>query len=460
MNASQNPYLSGKIPVVFFKTAVPIIVVMLVNGAYNIINAYFLGRYVGESALSAVTLVFPIQMLLFAFATLFASGMASVLARSIGANDKERASQVFSNAHILVFALFAALAVGYVAAGKAVVGTIVGEYPELVAMSSEYIAILVYSGPILGILALNTDALRSEGKLEFMSAMLFLSAGLNVLFDYVLIAKMGYGVAASAYATVLAQSISLGLIIQYRARGKSILSTNLGGLHNLSSDLKEIFPLGVPMSLGYVGIALTIAAINYNVQVWAGAAYETIVAANGIVTRLMTFAILPVIGINVAFQTIIGNNFGARQTLRTNETITFGILVSAVYCIAAQIIFMVLAATNVGATFVNDAAVIFQTSRILFLVSAGFFVFGPLMLIAGYFQAIGEAKKAIVLGLSKNYLFMLPLVFLMPYMEGELGIWLAAPISDALLVLVAIVVLNKTRDRSGFKYGLYVKEAS
>ncbi len=463
MNSSKNPFLSGSIPVVFAKTAVPIIIVMLVNGMYNLVDAYFVGKYVGELALSAVTFVFPVQMLLIAFGALFASGMASIIARRIGANNIMRAGQLFINAQILVVLLFSSIALLYFLMIDIIVGAVDGVSPELIRLCTEYISILIYFGLVLGVLALNIDALRSEGKLIFMSLMILLSAVLNILFDYIFIVKLGYGVAAAAYATVLAQLVSLSFILVFRAKGKSILPFALGkpnGLNNIFKDLKEMVPLGIPAGLGYGGVALIIASVNYNVYRWNGAEAVAIIAAHGIVARLMMFAILPLVGLKLAFSVIVGNNYGAGRQQRINETITLGLRVSVVYCIIVQLVFIVMANNDVGSVFVNNENIVQHISRILVIVTAGFFVFGPLMLISAYFQAIGHAKNAILLGVSKNYIFMLPLVFLLPYLQGEVGIWLAAPIADALLLLLTIFVLKRNNRNDELQYGLYFRKVA
>lgn len=459
MNVENNPYLTQKIPVTFLKTALPIIIIMLVNGLYGIVDAYFLGEYIGADALSAVTLTFPMQMMLFALATLFANGMASVLARMIGAGETSSANNVFGNAHTLAISVFAGLALLYLVFGKTVVGFIVGNFPLLVDLSDSYIRILVFCSPIMAILALNNDALRSEGKLEFMSGIMLLSALLNVVFDYIFIAKIGWGVAASAYATVLAQAISLVLVLQYRLRGKSILNWSAVSFRRASVTAREIIPLGIPTSLSYIGISLTVGVINYNVQLWAPENYASLVAAHGVVTRLITFAMLPLIGMTVAFQSILGNNYGAKFLDRSNEIISLGVRTAFVYCLLVQVIFYLSARLGVGYVFVDDPIVADQVGRILSILSLGFFTVGPIAMMAAQFQAIGDAKWAIALGLSKSYLFMIPLVFIQPYLLGEPGIWFAAPVSDALVLLLALYVLYQNNSKSNISRGLYFKEA-
>lgn len=455
----SNPYLSQPIPKIFVTTALPIIIIMLVNGLYGIVDAYFLGEFVGANALSAVTLTFPLQMMLFALATLFANGMASVLARAIGAGDHKRSNEVFVKAQILAVVVFAVVAILYLLSGEKLVRFIVGDFPELVTLSDSYIRILAVWAPITGILAINNDALRSEGKVEVMSGVMLLSAVLNVLFDYIFIAKMGGGVAASAYATVLAQAVSLTLIVQYRLRGKTLVNWSGFSFANLGATAREIIPLGIPTSLNYIGISLIVGFINFNVQLWSPDTYATTVAAHGVVTRLMTFAMLPLIGMSVAFQSILGNNYGARQLQRSNQVISLGVQVAFVYCLAVQGAFYLAAKLGVGYIFVDNAIVADKVAYILRLLSLGFFTVGPIAMLAAKFQAIGNAREAIMLGLAKNFIFMIPLVFILPYVSGELGIWLSAPVSDALMVIVAALILVKNNRKATVYRGVYLREA-
>lgn len=459
MSNQHNPYLSGTIGKVFVKTAIPIIIIMLVNGLYGIVDAYFLGVYVGEEALSAVTFTFPIQMMLFALTTLFANGMASVVARAIGAGEIGFARRVFTSAHYISVSVFLMICLLYLLGGIEFVAVIVGDFPDLIQLSDQYIKILVYCSPVMAVLAINIDALRSEGKLEMMSGVMLLSAILNVVFDYIFIAELKLGVKASAYATVLSQIVSLCLILQYRLRGKALLSYSSDGFNKIADIAKEIVPLGIPSSLAYVGIALTVGVINYNVSLWAPAEYASIVAAHGIVTRIMTLAMLPLIGMTVAFQSILGNNFGAKLYDRSNDIISLGLKVSLAYCCCVQAAFFVSAKLSVGFVFVEDELVAEQVSRLLLLLSLGFFSVGPIAILASKFQAIGEAKNAILLGLSKSYLFMIPLVFMLPYTIGEIGIWISAPVSDALIVTLAFWILMKNARRENISRGLFFKGA-
>ncbi|WUR14337.1 MATE family efflux transporter [[Empedobacter] haloabium] len=454
MNAPANPFLSKPIGRLYLQTGLPIVVVLLINGLYNVINAWFLGNYVDKQALAAVTLVFPLQLALFAMATLVASGMASVLARRFGARDIAGASQAFTSALVLVLIIMALVNLGFALGGDALIARICGDLPHVNALATSYISLLVYCAPILGLLVVNTDALRSEGKIQFMSSCMLASALLNVLLDYVLIVRLHQGVAAAALATVLSQSASLSAIVLFRLRGKSSLRLHFGGLTVLKRHAAEMLPLGVPMSLSHVGVAIQVGMVNYALKNWAWVDYPTLVGAYGIVTRLMTLAIMPLIGLNVAFQTILGNNFGAGIKARVDATVSVGLKIAVAYCATVTLLF-VLAAGALGAGFVDDAAMAAQVARLTRIVVAGFVLFGAAMIIGSYFQAIGKPKYAILLSTAKNYLIIVPLLLLMPAAIGEPGIWYAFPLSDILTALLALAVLNRNASRSGARLGLY-----
>ncbi|HEY0721547.1 MAG TPA: MATE family efflux transporter [Gammaproteobacteria bacterium] len=448
MTNHNNPFLIESIPRLYLRTALPIIVVFLVNGVYNLVNAFFVGRYLGEAALSAITLVFPAQMLIFAFATLFSSGMASILARRIGARDLVGANRLFSNVHILVLSLFGLLGLVYALVGHHALHYLIGDLPEITALGEAYISILVYCSPILGILVLNTDALRSEGRVKFMSSVMLLSALLNTLLDTLFIAKWGLGIAAAAYATVLAQVVSLGLITTYRMRGKALLSLNFADIRSLPRHLAEVFPLGIPMSLSHIGVALAVGVVNHALMVWSLDNYQTLAGAYGIVLRLMTFAILPLIGISVSLQTILGNNYGAKLHERVDATFRFGLQLVFIYCVVLEVIIL-LGSGAIASLFVTEGTMATEATRIARFVVAAFVLFGPVLIVSSYFQAIGQAKQAIVLSLAKNYLFLWPLVMALPLLEGEPGIWMSFPAADVMAGALALLVFRRYSSRTG-----------
>lgn len=448
---SSNIYLKGSLPFLFAKTATPIIVVMGVNGLFTLVDAYFLGIYVGADALTAVTLMFPLYMLLVALSTWISNGFSSIFARLLGADEQVAAKELFGQALVLSLLICGVLVGIFLLGGDRLTLWASNGSTELSGMGYTYISILIFCSPLVFVLAINIDALRCEGLLPAMAAITLTSAILNIVFDYIFIAKFGWGVAGSAYGTVAAQVCSMLAILIYRRKiGRSEDRVVLPRRWNYFG---ELLALGAPSSLGYLGISLSAGLTLYCLQLWAGNSYEATAGAFGIITRLMTFAFLPLLGLSMAFQTIVGNNFGAKLWARSNTTLKLALVLAFTYCALVELTFLV-ARFDIGFVFVDDAEIASEIARILPYAVMLMFVFGPLMMIGTYFQAIGEAVHAALLGLSRTYLFALPLTFALPFWFGEPGIWYAGIVAEICVLMLMIAVLRNRQRRHGQRLGL------
>lgn len=449
-----NAYTHGPLGQIFAKTALPIVFVMGMNGLLTVVDAIFLGRYVGAEALSAVTLIFPFYMLIVALATLVSGGMSSILARQLGAADMAGARATFAGAHGFALCVSAALILGYLLFGRTLSLALASGSETLADMAQTYLAITAFVSPLAFLLSVHSDALRNEGRVGFMAAMSLLVSISNIGFNYVLIATMGLGVAGSAYGTALAQLLAFAIILGYRASDRAELQPRILMQTSLTQGWLRILALGAPQSLNFIGIALGSAAVIAALQMFEVPNYETTVSAFGIVTRVMTFLFLPLLGLTFALQSIVGNNYGAQEWQRSDQSLRLGIWVAFVYCSLAQVILMTFPEFIAGA-FVDDPAVIAAFAQITSLTVAMLWLAGPLIVIASYFQAIGNASRAAILGLTKPYAFALPLTFALPVFWGESGIWLAGPMAEILMALLTVCVLHQTTRTLKLRHGLF-----
>ena len=449
----SNIYLTGPIPGLFAKTAAPIILVMGVNGLFTVVDAYFLGAYVGADALTAVTLMFPLYMLLVALSTLVSNGFASVFARLLGAGRQDTARTVFAQAIQLSLVVCAMLIALFLIAGHALSLTAANGDRGLAATGFRYISILVVCSPLVFVLAINIAALRSEGRLGAMAAITLMSALLNIAFDYLFIVELDAGVAGSAWGTVLAQFCAMSAVMLYRLSRPPKGASRRAPVWAGTAHWRELVALGAPSSLGYLGLSLSAGLTLVCLQLWSGDRYAQIAGAFGIITRLMTFSFLPLLGLSMAFQTIAGNNFGAKLWTRTDRSIVMALAVAFLYCAAVESTFLS-ARSGIGFIFVEDAGIAAEIARILPYAVMTMFVFGPLMMIGAYFQAIGDAPRAALLGLSRTYLFALPLTFLLPFRFGEPGIWYAGVVAELLVLALTVLVLFHRRQAAGKRWGL------
>jgi len=451
---SRNIYLTGSLAAVFVKTAAPIILMMLVNGSFNLVDAYFLGIFVGADALTAVTSMFPAFMLLTALSTLVANGFSSVMARQLGAGEVAAAKDTFAQAITLSLGVCAVLIIVFFVSGSSLTLFANNGDTHLASMSYRYISILIFCSPLAFILAINGDSFRCEGHVGFMALISLLSVLLNGIFNYVLIVKLNAGVAGSAIGTVLAQFTALFVAFAFRRSQHNHLKMPVIAVTNGRHQWRTFFALGAPSSLSYLGVALSSAAILFNLQLIDSPNYAITVGAYGIVTRLSTFIFLPLLGLSMAFQSIAGNNAGARELKRTNSSLKIAILGAFIYCISIQGLIWLLK-DQIGGWFVEEVMVMQEVSRILPLMTLALFLMGPLMMISMLFQALGDAARAGLLSLSKTYVFALPLVFILPHLLDEQGIWLAGPSAEVLALLLTIVVLYQRARQHNYRFGLF-----
>lgn len=215
----DNNYLTQPIGRLFLTTALPIIMIMVVNGLFNLVDAYFLGIFVGAAALTAVTIMFPVQMLIYSLTTMIANGFASIVARRLGAKDMRGAAESFAVAIIMGIGLSVIMMIAFLLFGEALVSWVTNGDEELTQMAWTYMSIMMFTSPLIFILSVQYDGLRSEGKIGFMTLVSLGVTLSNVAFNYVFIVILQWGVAGSAWGTVAAQMMSLVAIMVYRLRG-------------------------------------------------------------------------------------------------------------------------------------------------------------------------------------------------------------------------------------------------
>lgn len=435
----SNMFTSGPLLPLFLRTAAPIILVMGVNGAFAVVDAYFLGVFVGARAVIAVTLMFPLYMMLVALSTLVSSGFSALYAQALGAGDGPRGQALLGSALQLAMLVSLLLMALFVAFGTPLAIRIAAGEIGLAQTGHMYLEILVFGSPLGFLVGIGVDALRAQGRMSAMAGIMLMAALLNIAFDALFVVWIGLGVPGSAFGTLLSQ-LCAGLVVLAVRRGQPRVALwPLKPMH-----WGRLLALGAPSSLGYIGLSLSAAVTLVAIQLWGGAQFNAIAGAFGIISRLMTFAFLPLLGLSMAFQTITANVYGAGQEERVQAALRVAVVLGLVYGAVVQAVYL-LGAPWLGAVFVDEPQIVAQVARILPITTATMFLFGPLMMVATHFQAIGDAPRAGLLGLSRTYLFGLPLTLLLPVVWGEVGIWLAGPVAECLVLGLTVWVLWRRR---------------
>ncbi|MCD7060144.1 MATE family efflux transporter [Pelagibacterium xiamenense] len=451
----HNPYTHGPIGRIYVVTALPIIAVMATNGLLTIADAIFLGFFVGPAALGAVTVIFPIVMLLVALATLVSAGMASVLARQFGGGLIKEARDTFWGAHGLGLAVCALVIVIFVALGRPIIMAAANGQADLADMANIYLAITIAFSPVAMVLGLNSDALRVEGRVGFMAGLSLLTSLGNIGFNYVLIAVFGLGVAGSALGTIAAQACALLVVLGFRIAGRTRLRLDTFSMDSLGVGWTRYLALGAPQSLTFIGLALGSGVVIAMVQRFGSENYETTVAAYGVINRTLSLSFLVLLGLSQTLQAIAGNNYGAGLFERSDAALRLSIGVALAFSLTAQALLFVFR-DSWGYLFVDDPLIAAEVGRILPIMTAAYLLVGPQVMIVGYFQAIGNARRTALLGLARSYAFALPLTLALPWVFGETGIWIASPVAEVLLAGLTAVVLARAARADGPRLGLFM----
>lgn len=458
-HASENRFLTAPTGRLFLAQALPMMVVMSMSGLLTVVDAAFLGHFVGADALAAISLVFPALMATIALSTLVSGGMSSLFARSLGAGRRDEAAAVFARAHGLALLIALLLAAVFFVGGDAAIGRLSGGQQPIAAMAWTFLAITVCASPVQFLLGLHADAWRNEGRAGLMASMSVGVTIANIALNYMLIVGLGLGVAGSALGTALAQGLGLILLIVQRLRGDGFVPLASLRRHPWTGGWRSILVLGAPVSLSFIGIALVSATVIATLRLTSGPAYADTIAAYGIVTRIFSFTFLPLMALALAMQSIVGNNVGAGLHLRSDRVLGLALGFAFAYCAAVEAA-LLWGCHFVGTAFIGDPAVVAQVATILQPMVSLYLFTGPILVLALYFQAVGQPARTAALTLAKPFLLSPVLVVALGLTWGVPTFWLAYPIADGLVLVLAsaIAIAGLRRRTSGAGFGLTVRE--
>jgi putative MATE family efflux protein len=434
----DNPFLTAPIGRLFFANALPMAVVMSMGGILNVVDGVFVGRFIGAEALAAVSLAFPAVMLMSALASLAGGGMSSLLARSLGAGDRVAAARVFAGAHGLVLLISAVLVVLWAAFGRALLVEMAAGNTQLAETTWTYLSFLIWAAPVQLVLGLHADALRVEGRAGTMAALSVLVNLLNIGANWLGIVVLGLGIAGSALGTVAAQVLGLALVLDLRAQGRGLLPLGILRQESWIANWRRIIALGLPLCLSFLGIAL-VASVAMLALRHHAADYDRLIAAYGGVTRLLSLAFLPQLAIALALQGIAGQNAGAGRDDRAKAALRLAMTAACLWCgvVALTGLF---AGQVVGGWFSSDPLVTNAIVAILRPMLALYVFAGPILVLAMYFQALGQPGRTAALTLVKPWVLMPILILGLSAFYGVNGIWLAFPMADGVVLLIALVI--------------------
>jgi putative MATE family efflux protein len=427
--STENLLATEPIGPLLAKMAVPAVIAMGVNALYNVVDTIFIGRGVGALAIGGVSIAFPIQIIVLAVGLLVGIGSASVVSRAMGAGEQERARQTAGNAIFLTVAMGLVITtVGLLFSDEVL--RLFGATDDLLPYAREYLTTILPGAVFVSSAVAANHITRAQGHARAAMTIMLIGAGLNIVLDPIFIFGLGLGVRGAALATVIAQFVSFVFAMWFSMSGRAAVTPSFRHLRPAWKLMPETLSLGLSPFVRQIGASLFVIFTNNALRTYGS---DLSISAFGIIHKILIFSLLPLIGISQGFQPIAGFNYGARNFERVRQALRTTLLVTAFFAVIWFIVIQLFPGTILR-IFTSDPELIEIGRRALRIVLFALPVLTLQITGAIFFQAIGKALPALVLATSRQMLFLIPLVLLLPMAFGVTGVWIAFPAADALSV--------------------------
>ncbi len=432
------------------KQAVPASIGILVMSLNILVDTIFVGNWIGSIAIAAINVVLPVSFFIAALGMAIGIGGSSIISRALGADNKQKALKTFGNQ----ISLTLLVTISMVALGLYFVDDLIpafGGKGAIFEPAKVYYVIVLYGVPFLALCMMGNTVIRAEGKPKFaMIAMIIPSVG-NLVLDYIFIFVFDWGMHGAAWATTAGYLLCFGYILYFFLSKNSELKINFRCFIFDSNILKEIGSLGFVTLARQAVTSVTYLLLN-NILFNLGG--EPLVAVYAIIGRMLMFALFPVFGVTQGFLPIAGFNYGAAKYARVKESIYTAIKYAALVATLVFVVLMVFPAeiadlflsdrTDLPAKDMETNAYVLKHAplamRLVFLATP---IIALQLIGAAYFQAVGKAVPALLLTLTRQGFFFIPLILILPGFFGEMGVWWSFPIADILATLVTGWYLRK-----------------
>ncbi|MBH1941615.1 MATE family efflux transporter [Mobilitalea sibirica] len=413
--------------------SIPATIAMLVNAIYNMVDRMFIGNAEGLESigLTALTVSFPIMMIMMGLALMFGAGGAALFSIRLGEKDREGAEKVLGNAIMMIFItafVFMVLALWNLDS----LLWLFGAREESMPYAKEYMSIILYAAVLQGPAMGCNHFMRADGSPKTAMVSMFIGAGFNIIFDYIFIFIFHMGMTGAALATVGGQGLSAIWGISYFLSRRSNMKLRLKNMRLKAELVVKIILAGLPSFVNQISASVLSLVLNNSLRIYGG---DVAIGGIGAITSLQQLLVLPTIGISHGAQPIIGYNRGAGKYRRIKETLAKAILSATVVALLGFTATRLWPEALIGFFGKEEKFREFGTKAIgvwmLMLPTIGTQIIGAL-----YFQAVGRPKISLVLTLSRQILVLLPMILILSRVFGLMGILAAAPISDAISFLL------------------------
>lgn len=448
MQDKKSPKELGTKPIgsLLARYAIPAVISMLAASIYNIVDRAFLGHFVGSLAIAGLAVTFPIMNLSASFGAMIGAGGSTLLSIKLGQKDYKTAECVLGNIvslNIIIGAIFAILSIIFINP----ILHFFGASENTIPYAREYMLIILYGNIIthlnLGLVSVQR-VVGHPNKAMFATLM---GVVINIALDWVFITILNWGIIGAAWATILSQTISTIYSITQLSNKNEMIHFRKGIYTMKKRIVKNIFAIGISPFCMQLCACLVVILINRGLRDHGG---DLAIGAFGIINGITFTFVMIVMGINQGMQPIAGYNYGAQQYDRVTKVLKYSILYGTLTMTLSWTLCFWFPNLPIG-IFTKDrqlTALAVEGIRLIVLLNP---LVGIQIVTGNFFQSIGMAKKSIFLSVSRQLLFLTPLLLILPHYYGTKGVWASVTISDGISVITALIMLWQFYSKGNFK---------
>ena len=437
-NAIPTELGTEKIGKLLKQYALPAIIAQTAASLYNMVDSIFIGQGVGPLAISGLAVTFPLMNLSTAFGTLVGAGAATMLSVLLGQKNYKAANKVLGN----VVTLNTIIGIVFMAIALIFIDPILyffGASENTLPYAKEYITIILIGNVITHLYFGLNAAMRSSGNPKKAMGLTLFTVIFNTILDPIFIFWLDLGIAGAAWATVISQTIAMLVVIAHFNNKERPFHFEKGIFRLDMRVAKDSLAIGMGPFLMNAAACLVTLFINQQLRKYSG---DLGIGAYGICNRFIFMFMMICMGLNQGMQPIAGYNYGARQYSRVREVFWKTARLAMVVTTVCFIFGMFLPKVAVG-IFTRDTELLELSAKAMRIMTVIFPIVGFQMIATNFFQSLGMVNKSVILSLSRQILFLLPLLYLLPLQMGADGVWVSFPISDLMATLLTVFMLGR-----------------
>ena len=456
---------SDNIGSLLWRYAAPAIIAMASNSIYHIIDSIFVGHGVGGAAIAGMAITMPIMNIAGAFGAMVGVGAAARMSIRLGEGNMQAAEKTLANAVMLNLILGFALMAFMLIFLDPILQLFSGgnASAETIGYARDFMRIILLGNMTQHMYLGLNEQIRASGYPQKSMRIILTAVALNLCLNPLFIFKFGWGIKGSALATVISQAVSFLIASSHFCQKSSFVRFRRAAFVLDWKIIKAIISIGLAPFMVNICASLVAAFVNTALLKYGGtgvhdvvqtthASADIFVGAYGIANRIVMLLIMVIQGLNQGMQPIVGYNFGAKQYDRVRKalylTIGCGMTISTLGFLACQIF-----PESIASLFVDSAKggdetlMIAAASQAMRIIVTMFPLVGFQIVAAAFFQYIGHAKLAIFVSMTRQMLFLLPLLWIIPRHMGATGVWMSMPIADCASITLAAILLYRELKR-------------